>query len=304
MPVVEYSVDPSSKVMAKSSRKKVKFGDKAGTKGKVKTADEILSSKIEIVEQNEEDGGDEMVIDIEVADEGDDTSESDDSDDGGDDDDEEMDDGSVSVSASSENEDTESNSKTTSATSASGIPIPFLDTFYALSAENANERAAAAHCLIRHCFPADSPVQAKDAAYALRRLLSGLCSCRAGARQGYASALSSFLKVAFATSGGGGLPSIHAIQKEMSKAGRGDDDDDDDAMNDEDAASGEDQPAEFVRKLLLAQTTPRSVRGQKAAKKGSEERDYIFGRLFGIMAVVRSGTLFGTDAPVEVSSWL
>ena len=290
--------------MVKSSRKKTKVGGKAGTAGKVKKADEILSNKIEIVEQNEEDGGDEMVIDIEVADEGDDTSD-DDSDDGGggDDDDEEMDDGSVSVSSASDNEDAKSGSKTTSATSANGIPIPFLDTFYALSAENANERAVAAHCLIRHCFPADSPVQAKDAAYALRRLLSGLCSGRAGARQGYASALSSFLKVAFATSGGGGLPSIHVIQKEMNKADQGDDDDDD-AMDDEGGSSGEDHPAEFVRKLLLTQTTPRSVLGQKAAKKGSEERDYIFGRLFGIMAVVRSGTLFGTDAPVEVSSLL
>ena len=290
--------------MAKSSRKKAKVGGKAGTKGKVKKADEkILSNKIEIVEQNEEDGGDEMVIDIEVADEGDDTSDDDSDDDGGgdDDDDEEMDDGSVSVS---DNEDAKSGSKTTSATSDSGMPIPFLDTFYALSAEKANERAAAAHCLIRHCFPVDAPVQAKDAAYALRRLLSGLCSGRAGARQGYASALSSFLKVAFATSGGGELPSIHVIQKEMSKADQGgDDNDDDDAMDDEDASSGEDHPAEFVRKLLLAQTTPRSVRGQKAAKKGSEERDYIFGRLFGIMAVVRSGTLFGTNASVEVSSW-
>lgn len=289
--------------MAKSSRKKTKVGGKAGTKGKVKKADEILSNKIEIVEQNEEDGGDEMVIDIEVADEGDDTSDDDSDDGGGDDDDEEMDDGSASVSSASDNEDAKSGSKTTSATSANGIPIPFLDTFYALSAENANERAVAAHCLIRHCFPADSPVQAKDAAYALRRLLSGLCSGRAGARQGYASALSSFLKVAFATSGGGELPSIHAIQKEMSKADQGGDDDDD-AMDDEDASSGEDQPAEFVRKLLLTQTTPQSVLGQKAAKKGSEERDYIFGRLFGIMAVVRSGTLFGTDAPVEVSSLL
>ena len=290
--------------MAKSSRKKAKVGGKAVTAGKVKKADEILSNKIEIVEQNEEDGGDEMVIDIEVADEGDDTSDddSDDDDGGDDDDDEEMDDGSVSVS---DNEDAKSGSKTTSATSDSGIPIPFLDTFYALSAENANERAAAAHCLIRHCFPADSPVQTKDAAYALRRLLSGLCSGRAGARQGYASALSSFLKVAFATSGGGELPSIHVIQKEMSISDKcgGDDDDNGDAMDDEDASSGEDHPAEFVRKLLLAQTTPRSVRGQKAATKGSEERDYIFGRLFGIMAVVRSGTLFGTNASVEVSSW-
>ena len=89
----------------------------------------------------------------------------------------------------------------------------------------------------------------------------------------------------------------------MNKADQGDDDDDD-AMDDEGGSSGEDHPAEFVRKLLLTQTTPRSVLGQKAAKKGSEERDYIFGRLFGIMAVVRSGTLFGTDAPVEVSSLL
>ena len=279
--------------MAKSSKKKTTTA-KASKAGKVDDgkngSGKAMSNKIEIVEQNEEDGGDEMVIDIEMADEdeGGDTSGT------SDDEEEDMEDASDdSMSASSDDANgADSNSKRTSgSTGTNGIPIPFLDTFYALSAENANERAAAAHCLIRHCFPADNaPVQTKDAAYALRRLLSGLCSGRAGARQGYASALSSFLRIAFATSSEGDLP-INLIQKELNKAGQ----DGDEVMDDDE------HPAEYVRKLLLVQTTPQSVRGQKAAKKGSEERDYIFGRMFGIMAVVRSGTLFGADVPVEVS---
>ena len=288
--------------MAKSSSKK-KSATKVGKAGKT---GKVVSNKIEIVEQNEEDGGDEMVIDIEMVDEADggDTSGT------SDDEDEDMEDVSDdSTSASSEDADggADSNSEKKTSTG-TGIPIPFLDTFYALSAESANERTAAAHCLIRRCFPGDgAPVQTKDAAYALRRLLSGLCSGRAGARQGYASALSSFLRIAFApsTSSDGDLP-INLIQKELKKAGQ---DDGDDAMDnsdeDDDSAQGDEHPAEFVRKLLLVQTTPQSVRGQKAAKKGSEERDYIFGRLFGIMAVVRSGTIFGSDVPVEVSVfWL
>ena len=289
--------------MAKSSNKK-KTATKVG-KGKAGKAGKAVSNKIEIVEQNEEDGGDEMVIDIEMVDEedgGDTSGTSDDAD-------EDMEDASNdSMSASSEDANgADSNSKKTSgSTGSSGIPIPFLDTFYALSAENANERAAAAHCLIRHCFPGDgAPVQTKDAAYALRRLLSGLCSGRAGARQGYASALSSFLRIAFATTSSDDDSPIYLIQKELNKAGQ-DNDDDDVSMDSDDegnvAAQGDDHPAEFVRKLLLVQTTPQSVRGQKAAKKGSEERDYIFGRLFGIMAVVRSGTLLGADIPAEVST--
>ena len=293
--------------MAKSSNKKktaTKVGKGKAGKGKAGKAGKAVSNKIEIVEQNEEDGGDEMVIDIEMVDEedgGDTSGTSDDAD-------EDMEDASNdSMSASSEDANgADSNSKKTSgSTGNSGIPIPFLDTFYALSAENANERAAAAHCLIRHCFPGDdAPVQTKDAAYALRRLLSGLCSGRAGARQGYASALSSFLRIAFATTSSDDDSPIYLIQKELNKAGQ-DNDDDDVSMDSDDegnvAAQGDDHPAEFVRKLLLVQTTPQSVRGQKAAKKGSEERDYIFGRLFGIMAVVRSGTLFGADIPAEVS---
>ena len=292
--------------MVKSSNKKktaTKLG-KASSKAKSAVSDK---NKIEIVEQNEEDGGDEMVIDIEMADEedGDDISGT------SDDEDEDMEDASdASTSTSASSEDAggaDSSSKKTSGSTdgTSGIPIPFLDTFYALSAENANERAAAAHCLIRHCFPGDdAPVQTKDAAYALRRLLAGLCSGRAGARQGYASALSSFLRIAFATTSSDDDSPIYLIQKELNKAGQ-DNDDDDVSMDSDDegnvAAQGDDHPAEFARKLLLVQTTPQSVRGQKAAKKGSEERDYIFGRLFGIMAVVRSGTLLGADIPAEVS---
>ena len=39
----------------------------------------------------------------------------------------------------------------------------------------------------------------------------------------------------------------------------------------------------------------------RLAKRGSEERDYVFGRLFGIMAVVRSGSLTIAGVPIEVS---
>ena len=140
--------------MAKSSNKK-KTATKVG-KGKAGKAGKAVSNKIEIVEQNEEDGGDEMVIDIEMVDEedgGDTSGTSDDAD-------EDMEDASNdSMSASSEDANgADSNSKKTSgSTGNSGIPIPFLDTFYALSAENANERAAAAHCLIRHCFQVMMP---------------------------------------------------------------------------------------------------------------------------------------------------
>jgi hypothetical protein len=283
-------IDPAATVMAKSTKKKAK-ATKVGQDGDGK------KNKIEVVEPaNEEDGGDEMIIDVEMAD---------------------SDGGSEDTDTSGASDDDNDGDEVMRDDSA--MPIPFLDTFYALSAQNASERTAAAHCLIRHCFPqvdsdADSgaaPVQTKDAAYALRRLLSGLCSGRAGARQGYASALSSFLRVAFAatsSSSDGELP-IHAIQKELSKADRDDDAMDEDDKDDSSSSSSDmaqeadEHPAEFVRKLLLVQTTPRSVGGQKAAKKGSEERDYIFGRLFGIMAVVRSGTLFGADVPVGVSLW-
>ena len=71
--------------------------------------------------------------------------------------------------------------------------LPFLDAFYSLSDENPLVRARAGHSIVRHCFHTPDGVIAKDATYALGRLLDGLCSGRACARQGFAGCLASFL---------------------------------------------------------------------------------------------------------------
>mmetsp|Transcript_58105 Transcript_58105/g.64957 ORF Transcript_58105/g.64957 Transcript_58105/m.64957 type:complete len:163 (+) Transcript_58105:53-541(+) len=78
------------------------------------------------------------------------------------------------------------------------VPVenPFLDSFYSLSSQDPNERSQAAQVLLHHCLLGPS-ANSKDAAYAFRRLLNGLCSGRAAARQGNASALSSFFKDCF-----------------------------------------------------------------------------------------------------------
>jgi hypothetical protein len=150
----------------------------------------------------------------------------------------------------------------------SGGPTPFLDAFYGLSASDARERADAAQVILHHCLLGPD-ANAKDASYAFRRLLNGLCSGRAAARQGNASALASFLKAAFA------LEKMAEIRSE----GNGD-------------ATNEVSLLAFVRLRLIATTDPSQTTGKK---KGSEERDYQFGRLFGILAVVRSDILL----PVE-----
>ena len=61
--------------------------------------------------------------------------------------------------------------------------------------------------------------------------------------------------------------------------------------------------ADFVRNKLRECTNLEGpVKGKKSAGKKSraEERDNRFGRLFGILAIVRSGTL--TDASEQVRS--
>jgi hypothetical protein len=146
----------------------------------------------------------------------------------------------------------------------SGGPTPFLDAFYGLSASDARERADAAQVVLHHCLLGPD-ANAKDASYAFRRLLNGLCSGRAAARQGNASALASFLKAAFA------LEKMAEIRSE----GNGD-------------PTDEVSLLAFVRLRLIAATDPSQTTGKK---KGSEERDYQFGRLFGILAVVRSDIL-------------
>jgi hypothetical protein len=145
---------------------------------------------------------------------------------------------------------------------------PFLDSFYGLSSEDPKERSQAAQTMLHQCLLGPN-ANTKDASYALRRLLNGLCSGRAAARQGNASALGSFLKLAF------DLEKIESIQIEM---------------------DGENPPTQtalsFVRKRLLVSTDPDQISGKR---KGSEERDYQFGRLFGILGVVRSNVLLPDD---------
>ena len=141
---------------------------------------------------------------------------------------------------------------------------PFLDSFYGLSSEDPRERSLAAQTMLQHCLLGPS-ANTKDASYALRRILNGLCSGRAAARQGNASALASYLKLAFQ------LKKIESIRNDM---------------------TGEISPTgnslSFVREKLLAATDPSQISGKK---KGSEERDYQFGRLFGILGIVRSNIL-------------
>jgi len=161
------------------------------------------------------------------------------------------------------------------------VENPFLDSFYSLSAPDAKERSQAAQVMLFHCLLGPS-ANSKDAAYAFRRLLNGLCSGRAAARQGNASALASFLKIAFQ------LDKMDEIRSE--------------AENNSDKNSQ--SLLSYVRDRLLSATDPQNTQGKK---KGSEERDYHFGRLFGILGVVRSRILLlpgGDDETKEVASAL
>jgi hypothetical protein len=162
------------------------------------------------------------------------------------------------------------------------IENPFLDSFYGLSSEDSRERSQAAQTMLQHCLLGPS-ANSKDSAYAFRRLLNGVCSGRAAARQGNASALASFLKIAFQL---GKMEEIH----------------------DETTKDGSESPSmlAYVRERLRVATDPNQTTGKK---KGSEERDYQFGRLFGILAVVRSDILLPSESGgsslsdiIEVSS--
>ena len=142
---------------------------------------------------------------------------------------------------------------------------PFLDSFYMLSSEDPKERSKAAQTMLQHCLLGPT-ANSKDAAYAFRRLLNGLCSGRAAARQGNASALSSFLNLAFQ------LGKMEEIRDEQGT----------------DDANANLSMLTYVRHRLIAATDPNQTTGKK---KGSEERDYQFGRLFGILSIVRSTVL-------------
>ena len=144
-------------------------------------------------------------------------------------------------------------------------PIPFLDTFYGLASNSPAERSESAQALLGHCLLGPD-ANIKDASYAFKRLLNGLCSGRAAARQGYASVFTSFLKIAWES----------GVMKQIQ----------------DDAADGSSSSLSFIRNhLLMTSDANQAESGKFGKKKGSEERDYLFGRLFGTLAVVRSGIL-------------
>jgi hypothetical protein len=199
----------------------------------------------------------------------------------------------------------------TTATTEKKAPIPFMDTFFQLSSEeSANDRSIAARDLIRHCLLNERGVNHKDAAYALTRLMNGLCTGRAASRQGFASCLSSFLRVLYSPAlkddGSSKRVTLERILKEDAYS--------DHLMEDstkDDASYIADM---IVRHKLLSTTQFLAVeansksndKGQKKNKYGgkmkeAEKRDHSFGRLFGILAVVRSGILGLNDFPLEVS---
>lgn len=191
--------------------------------------------------------------------------------------------------------------------------IPFMDTFYQLSSdESPKDRAIAARDLLHHCFLTDQGINHKDAAYALTRLMNGLCTGRAASRQGFASCLTSFMRIAYSTEGG----SMEDVLKEDEDYGKK-------QLLDAGVGIGSTHPAMIVRQKLLLTTqflTPEeeessNAKGNNKMKKGGynkqqkfggkmkgiEERDHVFGRLFGILAVVRSGVLSSEDFPSDVS---
>lgn len=199
--------------------------------------------------------------------------------DGVDDDSDEMESTDGGEQSDEEQDEDESKEKTVGRPT-SVVENPFLDSFYSLSAPNPKERSQAAQVMLHHCLLGPES-NSKDAAYAFRRLLNGLCSGRAAARQGNASALASFLKIAFQ------LEKMDEIRIEAQK--------------------GEENTSSllsYVRDRLISATDAQRTEGKK---KGSEERDYHFGRLFGILGVVRSRILLlpGNDDEIrEVASTL
>eukprot|EP00554_Chaetoceros_debilis_P006967 CAMPEP_0194072958 /NCGR_PEP_ID=MMETSP0149-20130528/545_1 /TAXON_ID=122233 /ORGANISM="Chaetoceros debilis, Strain MM31A-1" /LENGTH=1357 /DNA_ID=CAMNT_0038752907 /DNA_START=45 /DNA_END=4119 /DNA_ORIENTATION=+ len=163
-----------------------------------------------------------------------------------------------------------------------GNQMPFMDTFYSLTSDDPSERSLAASSLLKHVFFQSNTdgvgrdIAIKDGTYALTRLLNGLCSGRASARQGYASCLASFLKISFKCGADGDSEQVW-VQHFMKNA------------------DGHfENPSEFVRKQFTQSTSLEAPKGE-GNKSGwgskSEEKDHQFGKLFGVLAIVRSGTL-------------
>jgi len=159
----------------------------------------------------------------------------------------------------------------------------------------------------------------KDGTYAFQRLLNGLNSGRESSRQGFGACLSLFLKYSL---------TIVPFVKE------GDDDDDDDdenkqndkcfmelfrEYNDTHPTKGsapvipttitsttetKETIYHYIYTKIVAATTSTTSsetnlsKNMKKKKKGSEDRDYQFGLLFGICSMIRSGMIM--DCGIEV----
>jgi DNA polymerase phi len=173
---------------------------------------------------------------------------------------------------------------------------PFLDAFYGLASDDPAERAESARQLLQHCLAN----AVKDASYALGRLLKGLGSGRASARQGNASALTAFLTAAASASAGvdgDGRSLLDEIQRQDSEGG---------------SSSLVSGPRYVLRRLKESTVAPpppppaASTAATDSAKAGNkrkgrpssgsfasaaDERDAKLGLLFGIMAMTRSGIL-------------
>ena len=168
--------------------------------------------------------------------------------------------------------------------------MPFMDTFYSLASNEAKERSFAASSMIKYLFykseweETSIDATVKDGSYALTRLMNGLCSGRGSARQGFASCLTTFLKCAFKMG-----PENESKERWIDMFV---------------ADAGVDTGAEeFVRNKLKECTNleggPAKGKKNTGKKSRSDERDYRFGRLFGILAIVRSGALAGASEKVS-----
>lgn len=144
--------------------------------------------------------------------------------------------------------------------------MSFMDTFYGLASASGLERATAATALVQHIVVSSSK---EDGQYAFQRLCKGLCSGRASARQGYASCLSTLIKL--------------SLSPDSSICWY---DDDKNVLV-------------WLREQLLHYTSP-GGHNTNAPKRGGEDRDYKFGRLFGILAMIRSDTLSSPDTPTQL----
>ncbi|KAL7557064.1 hypothetical protein ACA910_009899 [Epithemia clementina (nom. ined.)] len=169
----------------------------------------------------------------------------------------------------------------------------FLDAFYELASMDPRERSRAGQVIIYQSLLSPQKSNVADAAYALKRLLNGLCSGRAAARQGSASALALFLKVAKAH---GYLTKIQQ-QQELEK-------------HEKESKEESLGVLSYVQSRLLQASCivdddreGKGSQGGRGRKKAAEIKDHKLGQLFGILAIVRSGILLpAADSQTEVGN--